>query len=132
MRILLFPASAHHISSLLPVPHPRDLGLPHLALKLEDAVHKGLGGGRATGDVDVDRYDTVATADDAVAVVVVAATVGTATHTDNPARLGHLVVHLAQRRGHLVRQGTGYDHYVRLSRGGTENDSESVLVVSRR
>lgn len=117
---------------LLPIPHPRDPCLAHLALELEDAVHEGLAGGGAAGDVDVDGDDAVAAADDAVAVVVVAAAVGAAAHTDHPARLRHLVVHLPQRRRHLVRQRARHDHHVRLSGRSAEDDSEPVLVVSRR
>lgn len=116
---------------LLPVPHPGDLGVAHLALQLEDAVHEGLGGRGATGDVDVDGDDPVAAADDAVAVVVVAAAVGAAAHADDPAGLRHLIVDLAEGGGHLVGQGAGDNHDVRLTRGGTENDSQTILVVPR-
>lgn len=116
---------------LLPVPHPRDLCLPHLPLQLEDAVHERLAGGRAAGDVDVDGDDAVAAADDAVAVVVVAAAVGARAHGDDPARLGHLVVDLAQGGRHLVGQGAGHDHDVRLPRRGPEDDAHAVLVVPR-
>ena len=118
-------------SCLPPVPHPGDLGLPHLALKLEDAVHEGLAGRGAAGDVDVDGNDAVAAADDAVAVVVVAAAVGAAAHADDPAGLGHLIVDLAQGGSHLVGQGTGDDHDIGLARGGTENDTQAVLIVPR-
>ena len=117
---------------LLPVPNASDLRLPHLALQLEDAVHEGLAGGGAPGDVDVDGDDAVAAPDDAVAVVVVAAAVGAAAHADDPARLGHLVVDLAQGRGHLVGQGPGHDHHVGLARRRPEDDPQPVLVVPRR
>jgi hypothetical protein len=123
--------TARKICNLLPVPHPRDLGLPHLPLQLEDAIHKGLGGGRAAGDVDIDGNDAVAAADDAVAVMVVSAAVGAGAHGDDPAGIGHLVVDLAQGRRHLVGQGTGHDHDVRLPWGGSEDDAHAVLVVPR-
>ena len=117
--------------SLLAVPHPCDLGHPHLPLRLEDAVHEGLAGGRAAGDVDVDGDDPVTAADDAVRVVVVAAAVGAAAHGDDPAGLGHLVVNLAEGGRHLVGEGAGHDHDVRLPRGRAEDDAHAVLVVPR-
>ena len=117
---------------LLAVPHPRDLGVAHLPLQLEDAVHEGLAGGRAAGDVDVDGDDAVAAADDGVAVVVVAAAVGAGAHADDPAGVGHLVVDLAQGGRHLVGQRAGDDHHVRLARRRAEDDAQAVLVVARR
>lgn len=45
-------------------------------------------------------------------------------------RFWHLIVHSSQRWRHLVRQGTGDDHDVRLSRRGSEDDAQSVLVVA--
>ena len=105
--------------------------MPHLALKLEDAVHEGLAGRRAAGDVDVDGDNAIAAADDAVTVMIVAAAVGAAAHADDPAWLGHLIIDLAQGGGHLVGQGTGDDHDVGLTRGCTENDSKAILVVPR-
>lgn len=112
------------------VPHAGDLGVAHLALELEDAVHEGFGGRRAAGDVDVDRDDTVAATDDTVAVVVVAATVGAAAHGDDPSGLRHLIVDLAKSRGHLVGQGTGDNHDVGLARRSTENNTEAILIVT--
>lgn len=117
---------------LLSVPHSCDLGVPHLALQLEDTVHKSLTGGWAAGNVDIDGDNSVATTDDAVAVVVVASSVGAATHRNHPARIGHLIVDLAQGRGHLIGKGTGDNHDVGLTGRGTEDDSESVLIVSWR
>lgn len=120
------------IISLSSIPHAGDLGVAHLALELEDAVHEGLGGGGAAGDIDVDGDDAVASADHAVAVVVVAAAVGAAAHGDNPAGVGHLIVDLAQGGGHLVGEGAGNNHDVGLTGRGTENDTETILIVSWR
>jgi hypothetical protein len=61
---------------LLAVPHSGDLGVSHLLLQLEDTEHEGFGGGRATGNVNVDGDDTVTAAGDGVRVVVVTATIG--------------------------------------------------------
>ena len=73
-----------------------------LLLQLQDAVEQRLGRRRAARHVDVDRHDAVAAAHHRVGIVVVAAAVGAGAHRDHPARLGHLVVDLAQRRRHLV------------------------------
>ena len=115
---------------LLPVPHAGDLGMPHLLLQLEDTEHECLGGGRAAGNVDIHRHDAVATSDNTVAVVVVAATVGAATHGDDPSGLGHLIVDLAKGGRHLVGEGAGDNHDVGLARRGTENDSHAILIVT--
>ena len=106
--------------------------MPHLLLQLEDAVHQRLARGRAAGHVDVHRHDPVAAPRHAVAVVVVAAAVGAGAHADDPARVGHLVVDLAQGGRHLVGEGAGDDHDVRLARRGAEDDAQPVLVVARR
>ena len=113
------------------VPHSCDLGIPHLSLQLEDAVHESLAGRRASGHVNVHGDNSVAASDHAVAVVVVAAAVGAAAHGDDPAGFGHLIVDLAQRGSHLVGQGAGHDHDVGLTGGGSENDAEAILIVSR-
>ena len=104
---------------------------PDLLLQQQDAVDQGLGGRRAARDVDVDRHDPVAAAHDRVAEVVVAAAVGAGAHRQHVARLGHLVVDLAERRRHLVAQGAGHDHHVRLARAGAEHQAEPVEVVAR-
>jgi hypothetical protein len=82
-------------NSLLPVPHPGNLGVPHLLLQLEDTVHQRLGCGWASRNVNVDRYDPVASSGDRVAVVVVTTSVGAATHGDDPSWIGHLIVNLS-------------------------------------
>jgi len=116
--------------TLLPVPHPGDLGMPHLLLQLEDSVHERLGSRRAAGYVDVYWHDPVASSCDRVAVVVVSSSVGAAAHGNNPSWVGHLVVDLSQRWRHLVCEGSGYDHDVGLSGRGTENNTETILIVS--
>lgn len=64
--------------------------------------------------------------------MVVAAAVGAAAHGDDPSRVGHLVVDLAQGGGHLVGEGAGDNHDVGLAGGRAEDDAQAVLVVSRR
>jgi hypothetical protein len=114
---------------LLPVPHPGDLGMPHLLLQLEDTVHERFSGRRASRYVDINWYDPVATSCDRVAVVVVTSSVRAAAHGNDPSRLGHLVVDLSQRRCHFVCEGSGYNHDIGLTGRGTENDTEAILIV---
>ncbi|KAL2125767.1 hypothetical protein VTI74DRAFT_2810 [Chaetomium olivicolor] len=82
------PTPTATTTALLAIPHTRDLGIPHLALQLEDAVHERLARRRAAGHVDVHRHNPVAPTHHAVAVVVVAAAVGAGAHRDDPARVG--------------------------------------------
>lgn len=116
---------------LLPVPHTRNPSLPHLPLQLEDTIHERLTGRRATGYIHIHRHDPITPTHHTVAVVVVPAAIGARAHGNDPARLGHLIVNLPQRGGHLVGEGAGDDHDVGLTGGGTENDAHAILVVAR-
>ena len=124
--------------------------MPHFLLQLKDTIrllardtswdqriedlpeHQRLGGRRATRHIDIHGNNPIAPSRYAVAVVVVAATVRARAHGDDPARVGHLVVDLAKRGRHLVRERARNDHNVGLTRRGTEDDSHAVLVVTRR
>ncbi len=109
------------------------MGAADLLLELDDPVDERLGGRGAARHVHVHRHDAVAAADHRVAVVVVAAAVGAGTHGDHPARLRHLVVHLAQGRGHLVAERAGHDHQIGLPWAGAEHlGAEAADVVARR
>ena len=54
---------------------------------------------------------------------------GAAAHGNDVLGVRHLVVNLAQRRGHLVGQGPGNNHDVRLPRRRAENHTEPLHVV---
>lgn len=97
---------------------------------LEDAEHESLTGRWAPWNVDIHRHNPIATPCNAVAVVVVAAPIRTRTHADNPSRVRHLVVDLAQCWGHLVGESAGNDHHIGLSRRGTKDDTESILIIA--
>jgi hypothetical protein len=112
------------------VPHTGNLGVPHLLLELHDSVTESLGGGRATGNVDIDRDDSVTSSNNRVGVVVVSSSVGARSHGDDPSGLRHLVVNLSQGGCHLVGEGSSDNHNIGLTRRGTENNSHSVLVVT--
>jgi hypothetical protein len=131
-----------------PVPHAGYPCVPHFLLKLENSIHQRLRSRRAlmeplvakraqvergdqhtTRNIDINRDNPVAAADNRVAVMVVAATVGAASHTNNPPRIGHLIIYLSKGRCHLIRQGTRDNHDIGLSRRGSENDTETILIV---
>ena len=90
-----------------------------------------VGRGRTAWDVDIDWYDAITASGDAVGVVVVASSVGAASHADDPSWLGHLIIDLSQCGSHLVRKRARHDHNVALPWGGSEDDPQSVLVVPR-
>lgn len=97
-----------------------------------DNIQKRLRGGRAAGDVNIDGHDSIAPAHDRVRVMVVPATVRTRAHRNDPARLRHLVVNLAQCRRHLVRERTGDNHAIGLARRRAEEEAEPIEIVARR
>ena len=66
-----------------------------------------------------------------IRIMIVAAAVRARAHGNHPARLGHLVVHLAQRRRHLVDQRAGDDHDVGLPGARTKHHAEAVEIVAR-
>ena len=108
-----------------------ELGRLHLVVQLEDGVDQHLGSGRTAGEVHVDRHDVVDALDDRV-VVEHAAGAGADAHREHPLGLGHLVVDLAQHRGHLLADPAGDDHQVGLARAGPEDlHAEAGEVVLR-
>ena len=108
------------------------VGAADFLLQLQDAEKQGFGGGRAAGDIDIDRHDAVAAAHDGIRIMIIAAAVGARSHRDNPARFAHLVEYAAQGGRHFVAEGAGDNHHIGLARAGAENDSEAVEVVARR
>src|ERR1700722_6594242 len=99
-----------------------------LALQLNPPVQQGLRGRRTARHVDIDRYDAIAAADHRIGIVIVATAIGAGTHRYHPARLGHLVVHLAQCRRHFIHQRAGHDHDVGLTWTRTEDHAETIQV----
>lgn len=66
--------------SLLPVPHPRDLGMSHLLLQLEDAEHQRFSRRRATRDIDIDWHYSITASCYRVAIVIVSSAIRAAAH----------------------------------------------------
>lgn len=104
--------------------------MSHLLLHLEDAIKQSLGGGWAAGDINVYGQNAVDATKNTVAVIVVAAAIGTAAHADDPFGVWHLVVTQPNSRRHLVGDSAGNDDDVGLTGRGSEDDSQTVLVVS--
>ena len=139
-----------------PVPHPRDPRMPHLLLQLEHAVHQRFSRRRTcksqnvshhptsqpqhgtkesqltTRNINIHRHDPVTAPRHTITIMIVPAPIRTAPHAHHPPRLRHLIVHLPQRGGHLIRQRPRHDHDIALSRRRAENYTESILVVARR
>ncbi len=94
------------------IPHSRDLRMPHLLLKLKDAVHQRLAGRRTAWNVDIHRHDSVTTPSHRVTVMIISTAVRTASHANHPSWVRHLVVHLPQCRCHFVCECSRDDHHV--------------------
>lgn len=82
------------LSCLFPIPHACDTRVALLFLELEYAIHQRFARGRTTRHVDINRHDAIAAPCNAIAVMVISATVGAAAHANHPSWLGHLVVDL--------------------------------------
>ena len=118
-------------SSISARPVAAELGVLDLVVQLEDRVDEHLRPRRAAGEVHVDGDDVVDALDDRV-VVEHAAAAGADAHRQHPLGLGHLVVDLAQHRGHLLADPAGHDHQVGLARAGAEDlHAEAGQVVLR-
>lgn len=118
------------IDELLSIPHSRNFGSPLLGLEQKHGVQQGFGCWRAAGHIDIDGYDTIHAPHHRVAIVVVATSVGATAHADHPLRVRHLVINLTKGGCHFVCHCSRHNHHVGLSRGCSEDDSETVLVVS--
>eukprot|EP00166_Cyanidium_caldarium_P006322 ctg_90.g41 len=114
---------------LLLYPRQHRLLSPNFFLELKHAIHERFRSRRAARDVNVDGYDPIAPPHHRVTIVIIPATIRARAHAHHPARLGHLVVHLAQRRGHFVGERAGHDHHVALAGRRSEDDTEAIKIV---
>src|ERR1035437_7456693 len=80
----------------------------HFLVESEDGVHQGLGSRGAPRSVDVHGDDLVDALNDGVVIEHASATCANS-HRQHPLGLHHLVVDLAEHRGHLLRYPTGHD-----------------------
>jgi len=119
--------SAH----LLSVPHPGDLRVPHLLLELKHAVHQSLRSRGAPRHINIHRHNPITTPCNTITIMVISATIRTASHRNNPSRIRHLIIHLSERRSHLVGKRARNDHDIGLARRSTEDYTETILIVAR-
>ena len=109
----------------------RDAGAD-LLLQGQDSLDHGLRARRAAGHVDVDGDDLVDALEDRV-VREHAAGGGAGAHRQHPLRLEHLLVELADRCRHAVRDAARDDHQVGLARRRADDlGAEAPDVVARR
>jgi hypothetical protein len=85
-----------------------------------------------SGDVQIDRNNTITTTNNSVREVIVTTTVSARTHGNDPLGLGHLLINTTKRRSHLVGKSTSDNHDISLTRRSTENDTETIEIISRR
>jgi hypothetical protein len=62
--------------------------------------------------------------------MIITTSIRTATHRNNPSRIWHLIIHLPERRSHLVGKRARNDHDIGLARGSTEDYTETILIVA--
>lgn len=97
---------------------------------LADVIVGMVKGIQTSGNIDIHGYDSIASANNRITVMVITTAIGTTSHTDDPTRVRHLVVHLSESGSHLICQCACHDHDIRLPRRCSENDSKTVLVIS--
>lgn len=119
----------HEISSFGP-PMEKILAPVNLFLQLEKSIEQGFCCRRATWDINVHWNNPIAAPDNRVGVMVVSTTICTASHRYYPSRFWHLVINLAQSRGHLVGESASNNHAIGLTRAGPENDPEAVKIIA--
>src|SRR5215831_5026089 len=83
-----------------------------LLLDLEKPLEQSLGPRRAAGHVNVDGDDLVDPLADRVGVLKETAAIRAASHRDDVARLGHLVVEALDPKRHFVGERAGDDDEV--------------------
>jgi hypothetical protein len=99
-------------------------------LQLEDAIHQSLRSRRATRDIDIHRHNPIAPPYHTITIVIIPTAICTTPHRNDPSRLRHLIINLPESRCHLVCKRTGNNHDIGLSRGSSEDYTESILVVA--
>jgi len=102
----------------------------HFLLKLKEAIHECFSGGGAAGHIDVNRDNSVTAPDNSIGVVIIASTIGTATHAHHPTWLWHLIVDFSEGWGHLICESSRHNDNISLPRGGSEDNSIPVHIIS--
>ena len=99
-------------------------------LELKHSEQKGLGSRRASGNVNIDGNNTIATSHHRVRVMVVTPSVGAGSHRNNPSRFWHLIVDLTKGGCHFVGKSTGDDHNIGLTRRSSKDHTETFHIIT--
>ena len=94
-------------------------------------IHQSFTSWWTTRHVDIHWHNSVTAPGDTITIMIITATICATTHRNHPSGLWHLVVYLSEGRRHLVCERTSHDHDIGLTRRGTENDTETILIVTR-
>merc|ERR1711934_1067763 len=103
----------------------------HFLLKLKEAIHECFSCRGAARHIDVNRDNSVAASDHGIRVVIIAPTICTASHAHHPTWLWHLIVDFSEGGGHLICESSRNNDNISLPRGGSEDNSIPVHVISR-
>ena len=95
----------------------------------KESSQHGQWGGRAAGDVEVDRDDFGDPSNDRVAADEAAAIPRTIPYCDDPFGIRDGMIGALQRVAHVLGHGPGHHQYVGMARRGNESESEALDVV---
>lgn len=118
-------------SSLSSVPHPRHRRPPHLLLQQKNPLQQRLRRRRTPRHIDINRHNPIHATHHTITIMIIPTSIRTAAHTNNPFRIGHLIVKLSEGRCHFVAYCARDKHDVGLPWRGAEDYAQTVLVVAR-
>mmetsp|Transcript_7838 Transcript_7838/g.11425 ORF Transcript_7838/g.11425 Transcript_7838/m.11425 type:complete len:201 (+) Transcript_7838:79-681(+) len=119
-----------HLKKLLPELKQKRLVTLNLLLQLKQTKKQRLSSRRTPRNINIHRHNPITPPHNTVRVMIIPTTIRTTPHTHNPPRLRHLIIHLPQRRCHLIGERTSHNHNVRLTGGGAEDHAETFHVVA--
>ena len=102
-----------------------------LFLELQNRVQERFRAGGTPRNVYIHWNNLIATLHDGV-IVEDAAGSGARAHGNDPLGLGHLFVQTANDRGHFLREASGDDHQIGLTRGRAEDFGAKTSHVEAR
>eukprot|EP01083_Nonionella_stella_P132329 402279_1 len=129
---ITFEIIRYNIKRLAAIPAQYHCFAPDFILQHDHSIQKRLCGRRTPRDVHIHRHNAIATAQDRVAVVIIATSVCTRSHRDYVARGRNRFVDISEKRSHLVTDGSGNNNTVRLAWTRTWNHTKLVPIISGR
>lgn len=118
------------VEASLSPPMKKILSSVDLLLKLKNPIEQSFSCWRTTRNVNVYRNNPVTATNNRVGVMVVATTIGTASHGYHPSRLWHLIINLAESRSHLIGESPSNNHAIRLPGAGPKNDPKPIEIIA--